>query len=387
MQHTAHARDTEPEERDSEPAAAQSGAVAAPQATLEQFRAALGAGNTGVVRELLSFEPRDPAELDLLVEMVSRDGLDAAVQRLCRFWSRAESTLVHARPIHEGECELYERVRHAATTVPSLLVTLLRREAGRWRVVSTTDAPDDALEAAVLRTVPPEQAPSDSAWTRAWIAENGPTAELIVDGCDGWLGWASRGWLAELRVMAGDTAERSMWLPPRARSEIAAAPSVLRVRMAGSPDAATRLAQVDWFTRVVTALAAADAGAVYVRATDRLVPVAELRSMTPGAALGAHALETGLWVRLRIAPGFLHTQGMTRLALPELETAQRLQGPGARQLLSIATQQALISHGARADRDRVIIAGEHRYRLLPGRRGPRPGRSYGAWGALEVEMV
>lgn len=338
---------------------------------VHRLRLALRRGDSATVADVRAAVPRRPHERDLLTDLIDADGLEPAVRRLSRFWSHARVELELVRVVDADEVEVYERavLPHEQLSI----VSLVRREAGSrtYRVVCTLEARDERFEAWIVGRGDPLD---DVAWSRSFAGRFGADAELVMNGDEGVLGHPRAGFLAELSA------------PEECRRWPEALPGegspIRRLKFSLALEAERRRQQLEWALRALDVLADADgASAVYVPAHDKVLPVPGLRRATRDAR--SPEQRSRLWVAVRLVQGHWVTSGLSLFGLPELELEAGALGSGARPLLrSLAA--SLVRARTLPWRDVLVEQDGMTFSVAPGRRGPRPGRSYGRWGAVRL---
>lgn len=349
--------------------------------------------------------------------LVRRFGGDAA-----DFWSTVSTHVEAVRVVREGVAEAYEEVRHRRTGASLRLVCTVEYVQGRWRITDAREAVDERFTVVLLRGSPPEQRIDAARWTREWTEEHGPTARLSVEGMRGLVEHVDAPYRATLRTASGHDLSRALGLTGSMAELLDKQPSATIVSLVPTLDARTRTEQLRWLSWVVAALGANDAANVWVPSAAKAIPFPAWRSATQGP-LALNAL-AALWLRTQRQRGAWVTRGLTSFMLPEIEVhCAGLSVATVRALLREAARRLLAHHEARETRklgatapavpaiapqlyrrtkkgplvlpvERLetsldlgdsFVAGEVEAVVAQGRQGPRPGESYGRWGAIALE--
>lgn len=339
----------------------------APVAGLNAFRRGMRRGDTTRV-EAHWVGPRIDGEEDLFSEAARRDGLDAAIVRVAPFWRGAHEMLESVRHVDDSEAEVYERV--ALRSEALSVVTLLRRDAeDSWKVVSSRRAPDDRFRIWLTCT-------RDALRERAWLdlveAELGERPALVREGS-----------IAVLtHPMSGPLVVRGPFVPEQ-WPEYVPGPAALMLELSARlpHESRARVEQLGWIVRVAHSLLETHGGSAGLLPFHRkLILPRPLRAATEGR-LDSRGL-FNFWARLRQVDGYLVSSGLEQLALPEVEVS--LGAFGQRRAQAIVRElgaQVVASRGALGP---TVVVGDGRYQVIPGRRGPRAGESYGRWGSVGV---
>ncbi len=335
-------------------------------------------------------------------------------------WSQLSAQVEAVRTVAEGMAEVYERVRHRRSGTTLRLVSTVEHVRGRWRLTDARDAGDERVTAVLLRGAPPEEPLDGEAWTRAWERAHGHTATLSFARGRGLLTNPAGRWSASLRTGSGRDLARL--LGPAGPGELLEKqPAATVVSLVPALDARRRTEQLRWMSRVVAALGARDASSVWVPSAAKAVAYPMWASAAEGP-LELPAL-AALWLRTQRQRGAWITRGLTALMLPEIEvwcaglgvvTVRALLREAAGRLL--AHHQARIQRGLGASAPAVpaaaprlyegtesglvaipaevldttldlgdrFVAGDVEAMVARGRQGPRPGESYGRWGAIAL---
>ncbi|HJL16877.1 MAG TPA: hypothetical protein RMH99_14530 [Sandaracinaceae bacterium LLY-WYZ-13_1] len=335
------------------------------------LREALRKADVEAAQGLRWLAPRPPGERDLLSDLAAAEGLTPAIQRLSRFWQRAEVRLERVRGITPCEAEVYERLQLPGESLP--IVTLVRRdnESSRWRVVCTNEAYDERF---VLWIAVTAEAVDDVRWTRAFVERHGPHGELVMDGADGVLGHPDHGWLVHVR---------GPFLPATWPEVLPGEGGrVIELATALSPDPADRRAQLDWMLKGARVfLEELDGQGAFVPAHDKLVLAQALAAAADGTLTASQELR--FWARIEEGDGYLFTSGLRQLGLPEVEAPKELLGsPDATARLLRWLGGTLLESPTVPSFGTELVLDDESVLLVAGRRGPRRGRSYGRWGAM-----
>lgn len=366
-------------------------AAAEAVAVLDRFRTALRAGETAAVESLLFSEQRVPSETDLLSELTAEAGLPTAVAQLRRFWGAASEERYAVRAIAGSEVEVYERITAPSLGEPLRSVTLLRREpSGGWRVVVTSDAPDDRPRMFVYGPAT-GAALDDVEFSKRCTGPDGQFAELFMDGQEGVLSHPEEDWVGAFRGPVENQAQLTLPSLPDGFYELAVEPD---------QKAGERVRQLSWLSRV--ALAAADVISsthVGVPGAERIIPRETLRHLlvrrpSEGGSKGSsslpiHRLAT-IWVKLHRLPalsgeGYAVTRGLLHFGLPELEILLEDCEDAVRlDQLVMGAVSAVVSGMLPLEVGLEFQLLGVPCRLEGGRRGVQPGHSYGPYGALRL---
>lgn len=333
------------------------------------LREALVAGDVDRAQQHRWLQPRPPGERDLLSDLAAAEGIAPAVQRLSRFWKRAEVRLEQVRAIDGLEAEVYERLILPGENLP--IVSLVRRDSERkpWRVVCTNETRDERF---TIWVAVEADAIDDAAWTRAF-AEPG---ELLMTDTGGVLGHPDRGWLVHVRGPHVPDA----W-PENLSGE---GGKIVELGTALSPAPGERQAQLRWvLAAAATMLEQLQGTAAYRPAEGKLVLPPVLERVASGQMAPAQSFH--FWARVFDLDGYVVTEGLHVLGLPELEAPADLRGDPAstRRLVEwLATSMTAASQMPALGTE--LVMGDETAILEVGRRGPRRGTSYGRWGAYRL---
>jgi len=301
--------------------------------------------------------------------MAAAEGLEEAVKELSRFWRQAEVHLERVRVVSELEAEVYERLVLPGESLPTM--TLVRRESetSPWKVVCINEAYDERF----VLWLPTRQISVDD----AALAESLPEGtQLLMNGLDGVL--AFEDWLVHARGPIDVTA----W-PENLPGQT---PRIFELATALAPDPEPRRAQLRWLLAGALALLRPLGGAaVYRKREGRVMMPAAIEAVVTGAATPAQV--TRFWVRFGLFEGYVFTDGLNLLGLPEVEVPVALFDEP-----SVATELARwLAEAAVAGREvplgTEVSLGDRSLLVVRGRRGPRRGRSHGRWGAIALTAL
>ena len=317
-------------------------------------------------------KPRPPGERDLLSDFAAAVGLDEAVARLSRFWKRAEVAPVAVRTIDRVEAEVYERL-----TLPNeilSIVSLVRREdpSADWKVVCTSETDDDRF---VFWIATPRETIDDVAWTREFQSrERGEL--LMTEETEGVLGHPDRGWLVNVRG-PNVPAKWPDVLPGEGGR-------IVELTSALSSSVPERREQLRWVLRAARVfLDELEGQAALMPAYKKLVLSPALRAAAANQLTSSQAFR--FWARIDETHEYFHTTGLRQLGLPEVEAAKSLVGDRERTARLVRWLGASLVDPRRSPTmGTELFVGEHTFLLAPGRRGPRAGKTYGRWGAIEI---
>ncbi|MDH5491824.1 MAG: hypothetical protein OEY14_07715, partial [Myxococcales bacterium] len=113
-------------------------------------RQALIAGDVQAVERSLDLHAHGAGPRGVLSRLAGKGGVGEAVKRLLPFFQQARFSLERARVLGRDEVEIYEKMGHPTLPRPIRTVSLVRRRGGYWRVVTTSDAPDERLRACIF---------------------------------------------------------------------------------------------------------------------------------------------------------------------------------------------------------------------------------------------
>ncbi len=211
-------------------------------------------------------------------------------------------------------------------------------------------------------------------WSRAFAARFGG-GELIMDGLGGVLGQPERGWLTHVHGPGTPPA----W-PEQLPGE---GGKVVELTTALSSDWADRQGQLQWVLQAAAVFAThLGAGAAYLPAYDKLVLPPALEAAAAGSLRPDQALR--FWARTQTVDGHVVTSGLRQLGLPEIEAEADLAGDDTLALVRWLGAKLIASGEDSPAEGTDLVADERTFTIVPGRRGPRRGRSYGRWGAIRV---
>lgn len=336
------------------------------------LRASLRDSDVQAAQRLRWLAPRPPGERDLLSDMAAAEGLETAVQRLAKFWQRADVRLERVRELDALEAEVYERLQLASDSLP--IVSLVRRESegSPWQVVCTNEAQDERFVLWV--TVAGDAVVDDVAWTRAFVERHGAHGELLMDGPTGVLGHPDRGWLVHVR---------GPLMPPKWPEVLPGEGlRVLELASALSPMPDERRPQTQWMLQAAEIFLAELRGqAAYVPGLEKLVLPQALSAVAAGRVTANQAFR--FWARLEETDGWIYSTGLRQLGLPEVEAPSDLLGSPDRTARLVRWLGAgLLETHALPSLGTELVLDDESVLLVGGRRGPRRGRSYGRWGAI-----
>jgi hypothetical protein len=344
---------------------------------VEALRAALRKGDAEAVQSVRWLARRPPGERDLLSDLAAGEGLELAVRRLSRFWRRAEARVERVRLVSGLEAEVYERLALPGEAIP--IVSLVRRAAveAPWRVVCTNEAHDERLTV-WLGSKGDEL--DDVAWTRAYAARFGGGAELLMEGIAGVLGAHHEAWLAHVRGPFVPLAWPAI-LPGEGGG-------LIELTAALVPQWEARAAQIEWLLRATAVFLEELGGAgAYFPAHEKLVVAPALDLAVRGALRPDQAMR--MWARIEDAGGYVFTSGLRQLGLTEVEAPRELMGDPQATIALVRWLGAKLvesSHDVLALGTELVLS-DRTFTIVPGRRGPRRGKSYGRWGALCIADV
>lgn len=341
-------------------------------ATVEAFRAALRRADADEVQALRWLAPRPPGERDLLSDLAAAEGVETAVRRLARFWRRADVRLEHVRTIGGLEAEIYERAALPDESLPILTVVRRIRADGPWRVVCTSAARDERF---ALWIPSGATGIDDVAWSRRFATRFGAGAELVMDGASGVLGDPERGWLAQVR---------GPFAPGRWPEGLSGVEHLIELSALHLPEPRARSAQLVWLVRAATVFLEELGGHAAFLPTEGKLVHREALARAAAGALGPEQT-VRLWARVvEAGERMLATTGLRTLGLPEVEASVEPLGDATAEALREVAAR-LVEAGSTSGRvGSELVIGHRVLQLVPGRRGPRPGRSYGRWGALSL---
>lgn len=344
-------------------------------AVVVQLRDALQRGDAEAAQAVRWLAPRPPGERDLLSDLAAAEGLEPAIRRLARFWARADVRLERVRVVDPLEAEVYERLGLPGESLP--IATLVRRPAvgAPWRVVCTNEAYDERF---TLWLGANEAEVDDVSWSRAFVLRFGGGAELIMhDEAAGVLGAPEQGWLAHVR---GPFVPLP-W-PPAMPGEDG---GIVELTAALTPSFEDRRGQLDWLLRAAAVFVDELGGqAAYFPTHDKLLHWQALEAAVNGELRPDQALR--FWARVEELDGHIHTSGLRQLGLPEVEAPVTLLGTPASTaaLVRWLGTKLIESPGDVLTHGTELLLQHRAFAIAPGRRGPKPGRSYGRWGALRI---
>lgn len=337
-----------------------------------RLREALVNGDVEGAQSFRWLAPRPPGERDLLSDLAAAEGIGPAVRQLSKFWSRATVSLEHIRPVSDDEVEVYERLALPGANLP--IMSLVRREGpGKpWGVVCTNEALDERFR---IWVAVDSDWIDDAEWSRAF-PEPG---DLLMTDDGGVLGHNELGWLVHVR---------GPYVPGEWPANLAGEGGhlvELAVALASVPG--DRREQLRWMlSAAVTTLEQLGGHDAYRPTEKKLLLRDALERAVTGRLSPREAFY--FWASLKENGGFILTEGLHLLGLPEIEAEIDVVGDfeltrrivewlatsmvGARQMPAVGTE---------------LVIGPRSLVLGPGRRGPRRGASYGRWGALRVQTI
>ena len=337
---------------------------------VEALRAALRRGDAEEAQRHRWLAPRPPGERDLLADLAAAEGIGSAIHRLAGFWQTAELQIERIRPVNDLEAELYERLALPSESLP--IVTVVRRDSVSepWKVVCTTEAYDERF----LLWLPTTLERLDDGLLVNLLDRD---TQLLMDGSEGVL---ARGrWLVNVR----GPAPVESWpenLPGQTER-------IVELATALSPEPRDRREQLRWLLGSAAALVGELGGyALYLPLERRVLIPGAVQSVLSGEAAPEQAAR--FWARVADEGGYAHTDGLRLLGLPEIEIEQSIleDQPLTRGLLWWLVQKFVQAEQTPALGTEVSV-GDVSLMLLPGRRGPRRGRSYGRWGAVSLNKI
>ncbi len=346
------------------------GDVAGVREAVAALRDAIREGDVDAVQEMRWLAPRPPGERDLLSDMAAAEGITPAIKRLSGFWRRAEVLEERVRPLDGLEAEVYERLTLPAESLP--IVTVVRRgtRSDPWKVVCTNEAYDERL----VLWIPVAVEELDDV---ALMGDLPDDTQLLMDGRDGVL--AHDHWLVHVR----GPVEPEAW-PETLPGETG---RVVELATALSPTPADRRRQLRWLLRSAAALLPHVGGhALYLRRERRVLVPGAIDAILRREASPGQALQ--FWCQISAQDGFVHTDGLRLLGLPEIEMDESLLGcvEQAHALVDWLAQKFVKAEESVALGTEITV-GEESLVVLTGRRGPRRGRSYGRCGAIQLARI
>lgn len=380
---------------------------------VREVRDALREGRYGELRQMAHPLAMRREQARLARRFGAAEGVD--------FWSDADSHVEAVRIVGDGLAEAYEEVRHAPSSTALRLACTVEYVGGRWRITDARDATDERITAVLLRGAPPERPIDPDTWAREWSEEHGPTATLTVDGARGMIEHPDEGYRASLRTGSGRDVSLALRLTGSVSELLEKQSAATIVSLVPAFDAHVRNEQLRWLSHVVTALGARDASSVWVPSAAKAIPFPSWRGVTAGP-LELPAL-SALWLRTQRQRGAWITRGLTTFMLPEVEvfcaglsvaTVRALLREAAGRLLAHHQERERRAHGATApavlaaaprlyrrgkkgpealtahrletalELGDTFVAGDVEALIAPGRQGPKPGESYGRWGAIAL---
>jgi len=334
------------------------------------FRDAIRSSDVTTAQALRWLAPRPPGERDLLSDMAAAEGIKPAIERLSGFWDHAVVLPERVRPIDGLEAEVYERLSLPSESLPIVTVVRRIRRSDPWKIVCTNEAYDERL----VLLMPVDVDELDDAALMDSLPED---TQLLMDGREGVL--AHDRWLVHVRgPIAPDT-----W-PETLPGETG---RVVEFAAALAPDPADRRDQLRWLLRsAATLLPEVGGSALYLRREKRVLMPAAIEAIAQRRATPQQALQ--FWARINASDGFVHTDGLRLLGLPEIEMEDSALSDPA---LAHALVQWLAGKCVKAEDTPAlgteVSVGEASLVVLAGRRGPRRGRSYGRCGAIRLTRL
>ncbi|MFK7987135.1 MAG: hypothetical protein AB8I08_14010 [Sandaracinaceae bacterium] len=355
--------------RRSRPEAVPSGVVRGAASAVQALRDSLCRGDAETAQALRWLAPRPPGERDLFSDMAAAEGLQTAVERLGRFWLGAETKLEWVRAVTEREAEIYERLGLRGEQLP--IVSVVRRDDvdSPWKVVCTNEAPDERFRVWVTATA---EVLDDVSFSR----RDGVPGDLLMDGDNGVLGHRAMPWLIHLN---------GPFSPPSLPDVLPAGSRVVELTVPLVPNGEARHAQLCWLLDAAGHVLDQCVGeAAYLPDQHRLLLPDEMRSAAVDELLPRHRFN--FWARIREVDEHIVTEGLGRLGLPELELRLDVLKDATLSRTVVERFGAMLtatphlpSLGTELLVDRECLT------LVPGRRGPRRGTSYGRFGAFGLE--
>ncbi len=341
---------------------------------VEAFREAVSSADVERAQAMRWLAPRPPGERDLLSDMAAAEGIEPAIRQLARFWGRAKVRLERVRGIDGREAELYERLTLANESLP--IVTLVRREGASdpWKVVCTQEASDERF---VIWIAVEAHEIDDVEVSLALPVENG--GQLLVDDGVGVLGHDEHGWLTNVRGPFVPDA----W-PEALPGEDG---RMVELATALSPEPSGRRAQLAWLLQTVKVFAETLGGAAaYMVHEERVLMLGAIGAIVSGAVTPSQA--TRFWVRVEEGDGWVYSNGLRLLGLPEVEMRIGVFDDPAlsRDLVSWLAEVYVDTRELLAPGTELVVGADSLV-VAVGRRGPRRGKSYGRWGAIELAEV
>ncbi|MBX3274301.1 MAG: hypothetical protein KF729_28805 [Sandaracinaceae bacterium] len=334
-----------------------------------ELREALRRGDADAVRPKLDLHSWGAGRRGVLSTLAATRSVEEAVAKLAPFWRTAEYRMDAGRVVSPDEVEVYETIVAPGGETDLRTLTLMRRRGGHWRQVTSMDAPDEKLVAALLCPRAPVALPEAAGDARI---ETGGTGSLLRG--------SREGWVARVRDVAppdpADVTDR------RLREALGATARVISLALLPSRERAARIAQLRWFAGAVAALGEAlGAAHAYLPWIERLMAPAAL-ALPENADLDEIAAR---WVAVVAVDGWTGTRGMSHLMLPEVET-RWIDWPDEEVATQIAVRAAEdLRDGECSLEPRTDVeVGGTRCRVDYGRRGAALGQTYGRYGAVRL---
>lgn len=338
---------------------------------VEEFRKAVVANDVDLAQSLRWLAPRPPGERDLLSDMAAATGIGPAIGQLAKFWRQAQVRTELVRGIDGHQAELYERLTLPNDSLP--IVTLVRRDrtTDPWRVVCMQEASDERF---VIWVAVHADEIDDVEVSLALPIDNG--GQLIVDNGVGVLGHEERSWLAHVR---------GPFVPDRWPESLPGEGGrIVELSSGLSSDPKDRSDQLDWLLGTVRVFTETlDGAAAYMVPLKRVLMPAAIDAIVTGQASPSQALR--FWANIEEGEGFVHTDGLRLLGLPEVEMRTDLfVDPALSRDLTTWLAEVYVSSRQLLALGTELVVGDESRILVAGRRGPRRGKSYGRAGAVRV---
>lgn len=175
-------------------------------------------------------------------------------------------------------------------------------------------------------------------------------------------------------------------LSDAAATAIARHTSVLEISAALDTQAQIRWGQLEAFSRALWTYAAMGAPAVYLPVSNVMEEARSVLEMLRQPVPVPEFLGA-FWVNFVRRQDAHHTRGMSHFMLPEVEVEAAEDGQAARDVC-INTSLHLLRNGpVLRIGDTVGPGREPAWRIIPGRRGPTDGETYGLWGSIRLQPM
>ncbi len=336
---------------------------------VKALREALCRGDAQTAQALRWLAPRPPGERDLFSDMAAAEGLQTAVERLGRFWGGADTSLEWVRAVSDSEAEIYERLSLPGEQLPILSVVRRDHADAPWKVVCTNEAQDERFRVWVAVT-------TDELDDVSFSRRDRVPGDLLMDGEQGVLGHRAMPWLIHLT---------GPFVPTSLPDALPVGSRVIELTVPLVPNGEARYPQLCWLLDAACHVLDQCGGeAAYLPDQHRMLLPDEMKAAASDSLLPRHRFN--FWARTREVDEHVVTDGLGRMGLPELEIRLDVLNDAELSRAVVERFGAMLTATPHVPSiGTELLVGRECLTLVPGRRGPRRGTSYGRFGAFGLE--